>query len=275
MTQTQACPWPLAYTTACDSMKNLNPDAAALIEQAATDLLWNWTNRLFGVCPVKVRPCLSSCAENWMTTFWGNGPYPWHGAAHSGGSWVPVLLGGSWYNVGCGCIGVCTCALDGARTIALPGPVESVERVLIDGAVVPATSYRLDYHRYLLRTDGETWPACQDLMLADDAVGAFVVEYNKGIPVPVGGQIAAGKLACEMAKGACGDETCELPERLQTITRQGVTVGFMDQFEQLAEGRSGIYSVDAWLTSVNMPRPFAGVRSVDVPQQVNAYPMPR
>jgi hypothetical protein len=42
-----------------------------------------------------------------------------------------------------------------------------------------------------------------------------------------------------------------LPERVQTITRQGVTVGFLDPQDFLEKGRTGITMIDLWLRSVN------------------------
>src|SRR3546814_14899634 len=54
--------------------------------------------------------------------------------------------------------------------------------------------------------------------------------YNRGYPVPAGGQVAAGLLAVELAKAACGDKSCGLPQRVQAITRQGVTIAVLDAF---------------------------------------------
>jgi hypothetical protein len=271
-----ACGWEPLYLPECDVIATLPPEQVAAIEQAAADLLWNLTNRLFGACPVFVRPCAQTCADgSWTTTFWGRGPYPWAGTAGIGsGPWWPVIVGGKWYNVTCGCVGSCSCAIDGPTALQLPGPVQDIIQVRVDGVVLPPTAYRLDYHRTLIRTDGEVWPSCQDMLATPDQPGTFEVQYTHGIPVPVGGQIALGTLACEMAKAAVHDDTCALPQRLQTITRQGVTVGFVDQFEQLAEGRTGIYVVDAWIASVTAPRPFSAVRSVDVKRNAGKVAWP-
>jgi hypothetical protein len=51
---------------------------------------------------------------------------------------------------------------------------------------------------------------------------AWAVTYERGVPVPAGGQVAAGTYACEAAKAMTGDTTCRLPRRVQSLVRQGV-----------------------------------------------------
>lgn len=89
-------------------------------------------------------------------------------------------------------------------------------------------------------------------------IDTFQVTYMRGIDVPMGGQVAAGRLACELAKAACGDNTCALPKRVQTITRQGVTVGLLDSFDDVDKGRTGIWLIDSWVASMNIPQSRAG-----------------
>lgn len=273
--ETQTCPWDVTYADCdgtCDAYTAFeDPEKAKeLYEAIASDLLWNWTGRVFGTCEVSVRPCQSGCADSGWSTYWGRGPlwdpgFPSHGTGpHGGASWYPVLVSGRWYNVTCGCAGVCTCAVTGPTVLSLPGPIQSVTEVWIDGVVLPPTSYRVQNKRYLIRTDGEAWPQCQN-MLADPTTDkdTFEVTYVKGLPVPIGGQVAAGRLACELALAACGSAECALPERVTTITRQGVTVGFADTYEDLKAGGTGIYSIDTWVASVTRSNSFASVRSYD------------
>jgi hypothetical protein len=154
----------------------------------------------------------------------------------------------------------------GPTVLNLPGPVQSVSKVLIDGVVLPATSYRVANQRQLIRTDGETWPSCQDMLAASTEPNTFEVTYVRGIPVPIGGQVAAGSLACELAKAACGDESCALPQRLQSITRQGLTVAMQLEGETF-DSQTGIWAIDSWVASVNKPKSFVSVRSVDIPSR--------
>lgn len=274
-----ACLWPVDYTScgcsggACSILGDMSDSERMKFEQAATDMLWNLTNRLFGACEVSVRPCTQGCdGGRWVNTFWGRGPFPWAGVGS--GPWYPVIIDGKWYNLTCGCAnpGTCNCAASGPTALRLPGPVQSIVEVTVDGVIVPSSAYRLDYHRVLIRTDGGVWPQCQDLLADPSQPNTFEVTYLKGVPVPIGGQMAAGSLACELAKAACHDNTCQLPQRVQTITRQGVTVGLLDGFEGLDEGKIGIWSIDAWVASVNRPRPTSAVRSPDYQPPVGIRP---
>jgi hypothetical protein len=272
---TDGCPWDAVYADCggeCEAFALYDDPAAAqaLWEAIASDLLWNWTGRVFGVCEAVVRPCGAQCVESstgW-STYWGRGPgydplFP-GGGPRGGIPFYPVLVAGQWFNMVCGCVGFCQCTPAGPEVISLPGPVQSVTEVRIDGAALPPESYRLERKRWLIRTDGGVWPRCQN-MLADPAtdLDTFEVTYQRGIPVPIGGQVAAGRLACELALAACGSEECALPERMTTITRQGVTVGFADTYEDLKSGGTGIYSIDTWVASTTKPIPYASVKSVD------------
>lgn len=288
------CDWPVSYdacgatlgdpdatppvpaSTGCRALDELTPEQRASFERMAAEMLWGWTRRVFGICKVTVRPCLSDCqsARLWSSTFWGNGPYPWAGIGGSG-RWSPQLIGGEWYNLDCGCPSTCTCSTSGAAALHLPGPVGAVTEVLIDGEVVDPAAYVVMYGRTLVRTDGGTWPPCQDLLAPPTAAGTFQITYERGVAVPIGGQIAAGILACELAKAACGDSTCQLPQRIQTVTRQGVTVGFVDNFSGLEDARTGIWLIDSWVSSHRQPRGFAGVRSPDVKPKQGGAPWNR
>ena len=271
----ESCIWPVVYPGGCAALDGLPPEQKALIEQAAIDYLWNWTNKVFGVCNDTVRPCREECegSKAWYSTFWGKSPgydpgFPANGMRTG---WTPVLIAGQWYNIGCGYCGEarCNCGLGGPETIRLPGPIQSVQWVKVDGRVLPPTAYGVMYGRLLVRTDGETWPTCQNLMLEDDKPDTFSIAYMHGTPVPVGGQVAAGILACEMAKAMTNDGTCQLPKRLQTVTRQGITVGVFDDFQEMKQnGATGIWQIDSWLASVNQPIGYASVRSVDVKPRV-------
>jgi hypothetical protein len=255
---------PVAASTGCSALDSLSDDAVAGFERMAAELLWNWTGRIFGVCELSVRPCRSGCssAARWMNTFWGRGPYPWGAGA---GSWVPLLIGGEWFNMGCGCAGTCSCSESGPSSLRLPGPITEVVSVRVDGVPVPSSAYEVMYGRNLVRRDGGVWPACQDLLLNADQPGTFEVVYRRGVAVPLGGQIAAGVLACELAKAACNDNSCQLPQRLQTVTRQGMTVGIVDSFQGLGDGKTGIWLIDSWTSSIKgqNAKGFAGVRSPD------------
>jgi hypothetical protein len=250
----ESLPEPLA------SMKDTEVE---LVTSMATAYLWNWTDRRYGLCEITLRPCQADC-DGRAPTFFGRGPYPGLPGGGGGAPWTPALVGGSWYNIACGtCGATCTCA-NGPESLALPGPVADVVEVLVDGAVVDPALYEVQNSRYLVRLDGSSWPRCQDMLAPTSEVGTFSVTYNRGVEVPAGGQIAAGVLALELAKAWCKDNTCALPQRIQSITRQGVTIAMIDSFEDVEKGHTGIWIIDAWVVSVTKPRVGGTVHSVDL-----------
>lgn len=133
-------------------------------------------------------------------------------------------------------------------------PAAEIVSVEVDGAVLPSGAYRLDNHTLLVRQDGDLWPYRQDMDRPLGEPGTWGVTVKVGEAVPIGGQMAAGKLACELAKAACGAEKCELPKRVQSLSRQGVSIQMMlDTFDDLDKGRTGIWIIDSWVASVTRP----------------------
>jgi hypothetical protein len=192
-----------------------------------------------GGCPITVRPCRAGCSEaTWRT-------YPVGGAGST--PWFPVSLGGRWLNIGCGCGGG-RCSCSGVREIRLHGPASGIVSVKIDGATVDPTSYRLDPGGFLVRTDGEGWPLCQNLSAPDTEDGTWSVTYTPGAPVDGLGAYAGGLLAGQYVK-ACKDGTCDLPDTVTQIVRQGVSMTL--GVGAFPEGKTGIRAVDAWIESVN------------------------
>lgn len=252
------CAWPVSYAACNDCPDAVMGDDADVWEAMASDLLGRWTGGVFGLCPVTVRPCRGECMDR-RSTYWGRGPFPWG----SGRGWTPYLIDGKWYNAYCGgCGQAAGCGCQRGPSVSLPGPIVGPVSVKIDGETLDDSAYRVE-GRFLIRTDGEEWPRCQDMDADDDAVGTWSVTYTRGIEVPVGGQVAAGLLACELAKAACGDPSCGLPQRIQSVTRQGVTVAVLDSFDDIESGRTGIWLIDSWVASITKPRRRGRVMSPD------------
>jgi hypothetical protein len=265
----EPCDWPLIYCGdgpdgSCSTLANMNPVTASFVERAAVSYLWNWTGRQFGTCPVVVRPCREDCGGGGWATYRGRSTTNYLPYSDGGYNtpWQPALINGQWYNFPCGnCADSCSCGY--VPTIALAGPVESIEEVKIAGAVLPATDYRLDNFRYLVRIDGGDWPTCQDMTSDVDELGSdsLQVTYNLGLSVPAGGQLAAGMLACELGKAACGNTTCKLPQRLQSITRQQVQMTVLDSYGSMYEyGTTGLWVVDSWVGSILASNRRSGTR---------------
>lgn len=270
-----ACTWEVSYEACADAQVDMmTPAQKARFEEMAIDHLWNWTRRRFGQCPVVARPCTQDCGGR-TSTFVGFGP-PTTGSSSGGLLWAPVWTGSSWRPLSCGaCTSeVCTCG-DGSRVLALPGPVGEVTSVRIDGEVLVAdTDYRAVDNK-LVRLGADPWPTCQDVYAPATEEGTFEVVFTLGTPVPMGGQVAAGILALEFYKASCSDTTCALPKRLQNITRQGVTVTLIDNFENLEKGQTGIWLIDSWVASVvHTPNPPGRVYSPDIPRRGRMFSAP-
>ncbi|MFJ9029814.1 hypothetical protein ACIRQP_15025 [Streptomyces sp. NPDC102274] len=257
-----ACDWTL-NTSCCPAWSGYDEAVQAAATAWAMGILDSLTGHQFGQCPVTVRPCGPKCA-NWG----GYMTFPVTRDGYLRGNGMPWMLpyidgAGAWRN--CTCAGTCSCR---ARCeVPLPGPVEAVDEVRVDGLVLDPSAYRVDNGSLLVRTDGECWPQCQDMGLPVTAEGAFAVTYRRGLPLPPAGQIAAGELACEFAKACAGDSSCALPQQLQSLSRQGINVQVVDPQAVLSEGMTGIANVDLWIRSVNPSgkRQRSRVHSLDMP----------
>lgn len=248
----EPCNWPVSYA-GCGGPDPLDPpeplaslpEARETFESMAVQFLWRWTGKTLGTCTVAVELCRENCTEG-RSSFNGSGP----GVGSQ--MWRPVIIDGGWTNIGCGLCGD-RCGCGGAGGLVLPGPVSRVVSVVEDGTTLPASGYTLN--RNVLHRIGGVWAPCDT-----------VVTYERGVPVPAGGEIAAGVLALELAKGACNDNTCQLPKRFQTISRQGVTVAALDSFEDVDKGHTGIFLIDSWVASMTRPPVRPSVLSPDIPR---------
>lgn len=230
------CLWDDIDTSCCgDFWDELTPAEQLAATQAATFILWAATGRQYGPCPVTVRPCgRERCDESVGNWYWYQG------------TWIPFVFNGQWFN--CGCFDTCQCGPH--HRVYLPGPVNSVTSVTVDGNLIDPATYRVDNARYLVRTgDGNTWPSHQNFDL-DSGPDTFFVSYTRGTPVPAYLLAAAGTYACEWAK-MCQGAACQIPSRVATITRQGTTFDMVDVDQLLERGLTGIQSVDQLITAAN------------------------
>lgn len=142
----------------------------------------------------------------------------------------------------------------GWSVVALPDPpVTEVVAVSLNGQPIRVTTDPTTGHMW--RADHRSWRHGDDLQ----------VTYRHGLAPPIGGVEAALVLAVELGKAKVSDASCRLPKRVQTITREGVTVGFQDNtLAGLDAGRTGIWEVDVWLRAEN-PHAMARRPRVIVP----------
>lgn len=241
------CGWSI-NTSCCPTWSTYTVEVRNQATIWATSILHALSGRQFGACPVTIRPCgpRDNPSGGWMA-------YPvTTDGAYTGMGWPasllsPYVLDGVWHN--CACAGACCCRATAEAW--LPGPVDSVTEVRVDGVILDPSTYRVDNDTWLVRTDGGRWPECQDLDTSDPAAaGTFFVTYLRGKALPLAGTLAAGQLACEYAK-ACSGADCRLPAQLTSLARQGVEITLPDTTALLNAGLTGVADVDLWLRSVN------------------------
>jgi hypothetical protein len=125
------------------------------------------------------------------------------------------------------------------------------------GDILDPSSYYLVDHSVLQATEGVPWTPCN-----------VEITYTYGAPVPAAGKMAARTLAIEFAKLWAGDDDCALPQRVTSISRQGVSYTLLDSQDFIDDLRTGVYAVDLFLKSVNpdKARRKSRVFSPDVPR---------
>lgn len=229
--------WPCDVS--CES-----PTITGQAVQFATETVWALSGRQFGLCTVTLRPCRRDCEDDLYWQERNDFLLP------SSTSWPrPALIGGQWYNLTCGgCVGGCSCST--VSEVVLPAPVHRVVTVMIDGTPLVTGAYRLDDARLLVRTDGGEWPICNDLSRNVDEEGTWAVTAEYGVPVPEGGAWAVGELACQFIRARNGED-CSLPQTVQTLARQGVTISYPSPYEWYRHGLTGMYLVDTFVRAWN------------------------
>lgn len=220
--------WPFVYVQQCEALAELNDEEVEQIERVAAEFLWQWTGQRFGL--QSLTATFDPSHRNWWcrpSTFEGRGPRS-----------TLIAPPSTFHHA------------DPKRRYGIRiRDLQEVTGIVIDGE--PFTEYEV-YNGVIYRVDGKSWFE-RDLAL----------EVTIGNPVPFSGRYATGLLACELAKAAIGDADCQLPARLQTVTREGVSIAVMDQFEDLEKGHTGIWMVDQWVASITHAPRSASVISPD------------
>lgn len=244
-------PYTCGWTTdsCCKALIDADPEVQQRCVNAAAEILYALSGRQFGQCELKVRPCNQRCADGYSNLLgWHNGIL-----GPSGFPWLPVLSGGVWTNIACG---HSSCSCTHVSEVWLPGPIASIVEIKQDGAVLDPARYRVDNRRTVVRLDNSDgtearWPLCQDMDAPTTEANTWEITYLRGRPVPEAGRAALSELACELCKSCLGDTTCKLPSRVTSIQRQGITMAMLDPMTFIDYGRTGLYSVDLWLKTVN------------------------
>jgi hypothetical protein len=221
--------------TGCDGCGDADAADVAASILVASEILFLLSNEKYpGSCADTIRPIGSTSSG-----CWGRNPDLF---ATWGGSLGDIRNYRCDHRLSCTCGQ--PCQLDFAPLL----PVTSIEQVLVDGTEV--TDFVLLDNRWLARTDGDCWPSCQDMLLASTEPDTFEITYRHGLAPPESGRLAARQLACELVKSCSGGD-CQLPARVTSVTRQGISMAILDPLDFLDNGRTGLYFVDLFLKAVN------------------------
>lgn len=213
----------------------------------ATDILWGATGRRWRGGPLTAEVVLRAAPPRPGESGW-----PWskswgHCACYAGvGAYGPRWADtpGDHYQ---------------PVSIRLPHPdVVAVSVVAVADEVF--TAWRLD-GAWLSRTDGRGWSMCHDQTTAT---------YTYGRQPPEAGRMAVVELAIELGRATADDpdQPCRLPQRIQSVTRQGITYEAVDPLEYLDDGLTGLASIDMWIKATNPHgrKQAASVWSPDLPR---------
>ena len=216
---------------------------------AASGILYRFTGKRWpGIVADVVRPQRTDCGCGWIGVGGlgqaAAGVYP--GAGGGGSQWrLP-------HHQRSGCHWI--------SEVELPGwPVLTVTEVLRDGDLVPEDRYRLDDGRFLVYLPESDhalvrgWPCCQRVDRDVTQDETFQISYTwGGIPDP-GGVRSAAVLARELVLASTpGAKGCRLPQRVQSVARQGVSYTLIDPLNLFDQGRTGLTEVDLWVASIGL-----------------------
>lgn len=229
-----------------DAWSTLTDAQQALSLRLACFTMYSLTGRQFGTVTQTLRPCNGPLLPPLYQVYPVNLINPW--GTDEGNSYYPLYINnGVWHNAGCRGINCCgaTCEVELPRTV-------SITSVVIDGATLDPTAYRVDDGHLLVRTDGNCWPQCQNYDV-NSGLETFLITAVLGRLVPTELLDAAGILACEIGKSIKG-QPCRLPQRMQSLSRQGVSVQFPAVNTYLDRGLTGLNEVDQIIVQFNPGR---------------------
>lgn len=221
---------PEAVLECCDVAAGLDPADTRILEavEDASFLLYYMTGRVYdGTCTATVRPC-----------------------------------------VACGCNGEGGCCCEVDKIDLGLWPITDITSIWYEGAAQNVANFHIDEYRFLVRSDSqEAWPRCSNLWAEgpsgiplapsahDNEEDGYVweVEVEYGLPVPRILNRAARDLACQLLRYSCLG-TCELPQRVTSIQRRGLSMSTGDPLDYLELGRTGVYTVDLAIATLNPSR---------------------
>jgi hypothetical protein len=119
----------------------------------------------------------------------------------------------------------------------------------LNGNIIDPKTYYLSEHSTIYASPTAKWDPSN-----------VEVTYTYGTPPPTSGRAAARIFAIELVKLYEGDDSCALPQRVTSVTRQGVTYTILDNQSFIDEMKTGIYTIDLFLKTVNPDKAKARAR---------------
>lgn len=208
----------------------------AYAEDIACSIIWAATGRRYGKCLLTVQPCTRNTDPLYADWPIADDTIGHYGTNITNGQWSAQACAG-----GCSCNARCEVVLDGPTSTA------DIVSVTVDGSLVDAAAYQIHNRSLLVRTDGQCWPTCVNYSSQDSP---FEIVYYRGLAIPDAIQHAANRFACEIAKSCTGGD-CRLPNRIKSLSRQGVEVQMADLVDVTGRVTTGIVEVDTVLLANN------------------------
>lgn len=138
-------------------------------------------------------------------------------------------------------------------------PITEIVNIHLDGADQDVANFHVDEWRYIVRNDGEPFPADSNWWAETDSAdddllepggAVFEITVEHGLTPPPMITRATQALACKIFDGG-SIGACKLPERTTSVSRNGVSMDIADVMELLKYRRTGIYLVDLAIMTFN------------------------
>lgn len=138
-------------------------------------------------------------------------------------------------------------------------PVHAVHSITANGETMDPALYSLRNNSYVVHNNGGVWALNSNDLL---------ITYTHGNPIPRAGKLCAIRLANELIHQAKDDGECTLPERVQSVTRQGMSFAILDPQNFIQNGKVGIPMIDYFIQAANpgKAKKKAKIFSVDKPR---------
>lgn len=129
-------------------------------------------------------------------------------------------------------------------------PVHKVDAVQYGNTVLDTGDYALYNKRFLKLRSGGPWDYFCDQK-------GITVTYSYGMMPPSAGRLAASTLANELLilLGENTDaEQCRIPERVTSVSREGISFDMVNPMEFMDDGKTGIWEIDLFIRTANPSR---------------------